>query len=144
MPIAGGGLPIVRPVVLVFLGLFLAGRVLLRRATLKVTRRVEMRALHTRNLCILICRSLMRCVSLMIEKALMACLAVADPSIIECATACTVTVVHEFSLPLLQLTAEEGGAIASAILAIWAIGWGFRALIHTLKHTDGNSTSEEN
>lgn len=74
----------------------------------------------------------------------MACQDVADSSIIECATACTVTVVHEFSLPLLQLTAEEGGAIASAILAIWAMGWGFRVLIQTLKNTDGNSTEEGN
>jgi hypothetical protein len=58
--------------------------------------------------------------------------------------ACTVTVVHELSLPPLQLSAEEGAAIAGAILAIWAVGWGFRALIKTLRHTDGNSTTEEN
>jgi len=69
---------------------------------------------------------------------------VADPVVIECTTACTVTVVHELSLPPLQLSADEGTVIASAILAIWAIGWGFRALIQTLKHTDGNSTTEEN
>lgn len=68
----------------------------------------------------------------------------ADPVVIECTTACAVTVVHELSLPPLQLSADEGAVIASAILAIWAIGWGFRALIQTLKHTDGNSTSEEN
>ena len=68
----------------------------------------------------------------------------ADPIVIDCTTACTVTVVHELSLPPLQLSADEGAVIASAILAIWAIGWGFRALIQTLKHTDGNSTSEEN
>lgn len=68
----------------------------------------------------------------------------ADPFVIECTTACTVTVVHELSLPPLQLSADEGAVIASAILAIWAIGWGFRALIQTLKHTDGNSTTEEN
>lgn len=68
----------------------------------------------------------------------------ADPVVIECTTACTVTVVHELSLPPLQLSADEGAVIASAILAIWAIGWGFRAIIQTLKHTDGNSTSEEN
>ena len=68
----------------------------------------------------------------------------ADPVVIECTTACTVTVVHELSLPPLQLSADEGAVIASAILAIWAIGWGFRALIQTLKHTDGSSTSEEN
>lgn len=68
----------------------------------------------------------------------------ADPFVIECPTACTVTVVHELSLPPLQLSAEEGAAIAGAILAIWAVGWGFRALIQTLRHTDGNSTTEEN
>ena len=68
----------------------------------------------------------------------------ADPVVIECTTACTVTVVHELSLPPLQLSADDGAVIASAILAIWAIGWGFRALIQTLKHTDGNSTQEEN
>ena len=68
----------------------------------------------------------------------------ADPFVIECATACTVTVVHELSLPPLQLSADEGAVIAGAILAIWAIGWGFRALIQTLKNTDGNSTFEEN
>jgi len=68
----------------------------------------------------------------------------ADPVVIECPTVCTVTVVHELSLPPLQLSAEEGAAIAGAILAIWAVGWGFRALIQTLRHTDGNSTTEEN
>lgn len=67
----------------------------------------------------------------------------ADPTVIDCAGACTVTVVHELSLPPLQLTAAEGAVIASAILAIWAMGWGFRVLIQTLKNTDGNSTQEE-
>jgi len=68
----------------------------------------------------------------------------AEPTVIDCVSACTVTVVHELSLPPLQLSAEEGAAIAGAILAIWAVGWGFRALIQTLRHTDGNSTTEEN
>lgn len=65
----------------------------------------------------------------------------ADPQIIECSTACTVTVVHELSLPPLQLDAAEGAAIASAVLAIWAIGWAFRMLIQTL-NIDGKTTSE--
>lgn len=68
----------------------------------------------------------------------------ANPTVIDCAGACTVTVVHELSLPPLQLTAAEGAVIASAILAIWAMGWGFRVLIQTLKHTDGNPNQEEN
>jgi hypothetical protein len=68
----------------------------------------------------------------------------AEPTVIDCATACTVTVVHELSLPLLQLDAAAGASIASAILAIWAIGFGFRAVIRTLKNTDGNTTEEGN
>lgn len=68
----------------------------------------------------------------------------ADPVIIDCSTACTVTVVHELSLPPLQLDAAEGAAIAGAVLAIWAIGWAFRVLIQTLRNTDGNqSTNQE-
>lgn len=66
------------------------------------------------------------------------------PAVIECSNACTITVVHELSLPVLQLDAAEGALIASAILAIWAVGWGVRVLIQTLRHTDGNPTQEEN
>lgn len=61
---------------------------------------------------------------------------------IQCATACTVTVVHEISLPVLDLGLEEGAAISSAILLVWGVGWAFRALIQTLKNTDGNPTNE--
>lgn len=68
----------------------------------------------------------------------------ADPTVIECPGTCTVTVVHEFSLPPLQLDTADGASIASAILAVWAVGWGFRVLIRTLRNTDGNQTEEEN
>ena len=47
----------------------------------------------------------------------------ADPQVIQCAAACTVTVVH--SLPLLEMTVEEGAQIAGAVLAVWAAGWAF-------------------
>lgn len=57
----------------------------------------------------------------------------ADPqTIIDCAGACTVTVIHELSLPPLQLSSEEGALIAGAVLAVWAVGWAFRMLIKTL------------
>lgn len=65
----------------------------------------------------------------------------ADPVQINCGTACTVTVVHELALPPLQLDTVEGGQIAGAILAIWAIGFGARAVIRAL-NIDGNSTTE--
>lgn len=68
----------------------------------------------------------------------------ADPTTINCPSACTVTVVHELSLPPLQLTPAEGAQIAGSILAVWAVGWGFRTLIRHLKTSDGYSTNEEN
>ena len=69
----------------------------------------------------------------------------AEPTVIDCVSACTVTVVHELSLPPLQLSASEGALIAGAVLAVWAVGWAFRMLIRAL-HIDGNSTNptEEN
>ena len=63
--------------------------------------------------------------------------------VIQCTQACTITVQHEFALPVLSLTTEEGAAIGGAVLLIWAAGWGFRVLIQTLKHTDGNLTNED-
>jgi hypothetical protein len=65
------------------------------------------------------------------------------PTQIQCASACTVTVVHELSLPPLQIDAAEGAQIAGAILAVWATGFGIRMLIQTLKTSDGNSTESE-
>jgi hypothetical protein len=67
----------------------------------------------------------------------------ADPVVIDCPSTCTVTVVHELSLPPLQLTAAEGAAIASAILAVWAVAWAFRMLIQTVKTSDGNQPNED-
>lgn len=78
---------------------------------------------------------------MMLRRWLIRIVKMADPVYISCNTACTVTVVHELSLPPLQLTAAEGGAIAGAILAVWAVGFGFRSVIRAL-NIDGNSTNE--
>lgn len=63
--------------------------------------------------------------------------------VIQCASACTVTVQHEISLPVLDLSPAEAAQISGAILLVWALAWGFRALIQTLKFTDGNQPSED-
>lgn len=65
----------------------------------------------------------------------------ADPTTVICSNACTITVVHDLSLPPLQMDAADGALIASAILAIWALGFGFRAAIRTL-NIGGNPQSE--
>lgn len=67
----------------------------------------------------------------------------ADPVTISCPSACTVTLEHTFNVPPFNLTENDGALIAGAILAIWALGYGFRALIRTVRDTDGNSTNPE-
>lgn len=60
---------------------------------------------------------------------------------IQCASACTVTVVHELSLPVLNLTAEQGAALAGATIALWAVGYVFRVIARSIS-TGGESTEE--
>lgn len=67
----------------------------------------------------------------------------ADPTVIECTSACTVTVHHEITLPVLDMSPAEGAAISSAILLVWAVAWAFRALIQSIKSSDGNPTQED-
>lgn len=38
---------------------------------------------------------------------------------------------HEIVMPPFQLSVEEGGLIAAAIVGVWAIGWAFRLIIRT-------------
>lgn len=61
---------------------------------------------------------------------------------VECATACTVTVVHELSLPPLQLDTQAGIEIAGAVLLVWVVGWAFRTIIRTLKTIDEEKTDD--
>lgn len=67
----------------------------------------------------------------------------ADPVVIDCPAACTVTVQHEITLPVLNLSPAEGAAIAGAVLAVWAVGWAFRMLIRALNIDGNSSTSKE-
>jgi hypothetical protein len=60
-------------------------------------------------------------------------------TVIKCSDACTVTLVHEFSLPPLQITPEQGASIAGSILVVWAVGWGIRQLLRTINQSGANS-----
>jgi len=64
----------------------------------------------------------------------------AEPTVIQCTSACTVTVQHQFCVPVLDLDAAQGGAIAAAIGLVWAVGWGIRTLARTLKNVDSTET----
>lgn len=67
-----------------------------------------------------------------------------EPVTVQCASACTVTL--QLDVPPFNLSLEEGAAISGAILLVWVVGFGIRALIRAL-NVDGDSstsTSSEN
>jgi hypothetical protein len=68
----------------------------------------------------------------------------ADPQIINCDSACTVTVVHELALPVLDLDTGDAALISSAVLLVWVVGYVFRMLIRTLNIDGGSTSLEEN
>lgn len=65
----------------------------------------------------------------------------ADPVVIECTSACTVTLQVELTTPLLNLTVEQGGQLAIAVIAVWSVGLLFRELYRVI-FSDGSSTKE--
>lgn len=67
----------------------------------------------------------------------------ADPQqVIQCDASCTVTIVHELSLPPLQLTPSEGAQIAVAVLLVWTVGWVFRQLVILIRQS-GDQPKED-
>ena len=63
--------------------------------------------------------------------------------VIVCDQACTVTVQHEITTPLLDIDTAAGSQIAVAVIAVWAVGFGIRAAIQVLKSSDGNETERD-
>ena len=66
----------------------------------------------------------------------------AEPTVVDCAAACTVTVVHELSLPPLQIPVEDAAQIAGAVMVVWAAGWVIRMLIRTVNSGDSKVDTE--
>ena len=58
-----------------------------------------------------------------------------------CPSTCEVTIHHQISIPVLDLSLSEGGAIEGAVLAVWAVGFGVRAVVQVLRDS---ATKEEN
>lgn len=63
--------------------------------------------------------------------------------VIQCNQACTITVQHQFSIPLLDIDAAGGGQIALAIGLCWAVGWAFRMFIRILKIDESPNSERE-
>lgn len=67
-----------------------------------------------------------------------------DPTnVIECASACTVTVVHVISIPPFNLTLEQAGQISGAILLVWCVGALFREVTHMIGRETSTSTEKD-
>lgn len=62
---------------------------------------------------------------------------------IQCTSACTVTVQHEIALPVLDISTVDGALIASAVLAVWVVGYGFRLLIRAFNVDSFSTTNHE-
>ncbi len=65
------------------------------------------------------------------------------PGAIQCSAACTVTLVHQFDLPLFQLSVQEAQQLALAILACWAVAWGIRQVARLLRDTGSDDVQKE-
>lgn len=62
--------------------------------------------------------------------------------VIQCPSACTVTVVHEVNVPILNLSIEEASALMTPITLVFCVAWGFRALLRFINSPDERSSDD--
>lgn len=62
--------------------------------------------------------------------------------VIQCPSACTVTVVHEVNVPILNLSLEEASALMTPITLVFCAAWGFRALLRFINSPDERSSDD--
>lgn len=62
--------------------------------------------------------------------------------VIQCPSACTVTVVHEVNVPILNLSIEEASALMTPITLVLCVAWGFRVLLRFINSPDERSSDE--
>lgn len=62
--------------------------------------------------------------------------------IIQCSAECTVTVVHQITIPPFDLSVEAARDIGVAILLVWAIAWGYRQ-VHRFFSSSGQTSKED-
>lgn len=60
---------------------------------------------------------------------------------ISCGTACTVTLVYDFQLPLLSLSVADGIQLSFAVMLVWSVGFFGRMLVRAI-NTDSHVGDE--
>ena len=64
--------------------------------------------------------------------------------VIECPSACTITLQHDIVAPMFDLTPLDGAQIAAAIVAVWVVGWAIRMVIRAMNVDEpSRSTTED-
>lgn len=59
--------------------------------------------------------------------------------VIHCPSTCTVTVVHEVAVPLLNLSIEDAASLMTPITIVLCVAWGFRVLLRFIYSPDNTS-----
>lgn len=59
--------------------------------------------------------------------------------VIHCPSACTVTVVHEVNIPILNLSLDQASQLMVPITLVFCAAWGFRALQRFVNTPDNTS-----
>ena len=59
--------------------------------------------------------------------------------VIQCSSSCTVTVVHEVNVPLLNLSLADAAALMTPITLVFCVAWGFRAVLRFINSPDNTS-----
>ncbi len=60
----------------------------------------------------------------------------AEAQIIHCPTQCTITLVHEFNNPLLNLSLDDAAALIPSITLVFCLAWGIRTLLRFINSRD--------
>lgn len=55
---------------------------------------------------------------------------------IDCSSPCSITIVHEWALPPLQLDLAGGAAVGGAVITVWACAWAFRMIVRAIRDID--------
>ncbi|MGE8445689.1 MAG: hypothetical protein ACN6O1_05690 [Comamonas sp.] len=63
--------------------------------------------------------------------------------VIHCPSTCTVTVVHEVALPLLNLSIDDAALLMPSITLVLCVAWGFRVLLRFINSPDETSTGRK-